>query len=325
MAIRASISEELVQTFKSLGFTKYEALVYITLIIGGPMTVSELSNEAGIPYSRVNDTISSLEKRGFVEVNEGDKKVFVAIPPKIAFSRLIDEIKSLEQKMEELRNLEELREKPFMLHIRNQGDIESYLEEIIKMTEHELTVIAPEGTEEILEKIWERVPQETSLAIFTTEHVEGPYVISYVCEDVGDDLVIMGDTKQVLMIPSIFLKYLARPMGFFTNYKELIWQSYSVMRRLLRGAVSQVKRAYLPKFTSLFNAITYYEKTGKSDVRVTMENKESGSIVEISGKIVGVRKNLFSNIRVKVEEAEYEIGGPFSIVEEWEAKLIKFL
>ncbi len=325
MAIRSSISEELVQAFKSLGFTKYEALAYITLIIGGPMTVSELSNEAGIPYSRVNDTISTLEKRGFVEINEGDKKVFVAIPPKIAFSRLIDEIKSLEAKMEELRNLEELKEKPFMLHIRNQGDINSYLQEIIKMTEHELTVIAPEGTEEILEKIWEKLPPEVSLVIFSKREIEGPYVISYVCKDVGDDLIVMGDTKQVLMIPSIFLKYLARPMGFFTNYKELIWQSYSVMRRLLRGASPKVRRTYLPQFTSLFNAITYYEESGRSDVRVIMENKESGNVVEISGKIVGVRKNLFSNIRVKVEEAEYEIGGPFSIVEEWEAKLIKFL
>lgn len=56
---------------RELGLTEYEARVYAALVSAGPSAAGSLSELANVPYSRIYDILSRLERRGWVEVQAG--------------------------------------------------------------------------------------------------------------------------------------------------------------------------------------------------------------------------------------------------------------
>ncbi|MCD6503125.1 MAG: hypothetical protein J7K58_02695 [Euryarchaeota archaeon] len=330
MPLRSRIPAELVERFKSLGFTKYEALAYLTLVVSGPLTASELSNEAGIPHSRVNDTIASLERRGFVEVNIGERKVFVALPPSVAFSRLINEVELLRDHVEEYQKSYVKEEKPFILHLRKTTDFPTFINEILKNTLNELTIVLPDGAEHLLDVLSKNSAIDyITVVVVSKKPVNFSYTINYIVDDPGDNVLILSDSKNVLMMPYISYKYGGRTkvLGFYTNYKEVSWYVYSYVRKLAENAREiRIHETYTPRFTCLFNAVSFYKNTSRKRVKATIRRTTNGDARTIIGEIINVQENFVNNVTIKTEEGEeYVVGGLFSVVEDWEALNIEFL
>jgi len=63
--------EKAQRLLRELGLTDYEARAYAALVSAGPSTAGELSELGNVPYSRVYDILSRLERRGWVEVQSG--------------------------------------------------------------------------------------------------------------------------------------------------------------------------------------------------------------------------------------------------------------
>ena len=49
-------------SLRSIGLTDYEIAIYLTLISKGPMDARELSEASGVPYSRIYNILTQLEK-----------------------------------------------------------------------------------------------------------------------------------------------------------------------------------------------------------------------------------------------------------------------
>ena len=47
---------------RAIGLTDYEIAIYLTLISKGPMDARELSGASGVPYSRIYNILTQLEK-----------------------------------------------------------------------------------------------------------------------------------------------------------------------------------------------------------------------------------------------------------------------
>jgi len=77
-------------SLKSVGLTDYESKAYVTLLKLGTATAEQISEIGNIPLPRVYDTITELEKKGFVLISIGRPKKFKAISPEKALSNLID-------------------------------------------------------------------------------------------------------------------------------------------------------------------------------------------------------------------------------------------
>ncbi|MHA1490056.1 MAG: TrmB family transcriptional regulator [Promethearchaeota archaeon] len=58
----SEIPEEIKIALKSIGLTDYEISIYLTLISKGPMDARELSESSGVPYSRIYNILTQLEK-----------------------------------------------------------------------------------------------------------------------------------------------------------------------------------------------------------------------------------------------------------------------
>jgi len=86
---------------RELGLTDYEARAYAGLVSAGPSSAGELSKLANVPYSRIYDILSRLERRGWVEIQSSRPARYRAKAPAEVVRHL---------KIEQERQLKELSE-----------------------------------------------------------------------------------------------------------------------------------------------------------------------------------------------------------------------
>jgi sugar-specific transcriptional regulator TrmB len=82
----------LVECLKSLGMTKYEALVYIALLRVQSATASEIHESSSVPRASVYPVLDQLLDKDLVSVSQSAPKRFAAIPPDDAITRLLSRI-----------------------------------------------------------------------------------------------------------------------------------------------------------------------------------------------------------------------------------------
>lgn len=76
-----SFSDQTQRALTHLGLTSSEIRAYSTLLRAGEPTASELSKEAKVPYSKVYDVLSSLERKGWVSSNDTRPTRYIARSP----------------------------------------------------------------------------------------------------------------------------------------------------------------------------------------------------------------------------------------------------
>lgn len=86
MAVTNGLTDALVR----LGFTQYEAQAYGALVGQEPLTGAEVSRRAGMPASKVYETLARLESRGAVLVNRSEPVRYAAVDHK----KLLTELRS---------------------------------------------------------------------------------------------------------------------------------------------------------------------------------------------------------------------------------------
>ena len=80
------------QILKSLGFTKYEALVYIALLGMEGATATEIHEFSRVPRASVYPVLDRLVEKNLVTVSQGTPKRFSAIPPEEGIENLLSGI-----------------------------------------------------------------------------------------------------------------------------------------------------------------------------------------------------------------------------------------
>lgn len=89
---------------KQLGLTPYESRAYVSLMIYGPMSPSELAQKTTIPRPRAYDVLRSLMEKGLLIEQSGKPSIYAAVEPAQGLKNLLVGIE-----METLRHLEEKR------------------------------------------------------------------------------------------------------------------------------------------------------------------------------------------------------------------------
>lgn len=73
--------EELLKEMQKIGFTSYEAKIYIALLKQNPATGYEISKLSGVPQAKVYENISRLTNAGVVLTIGNDPAKYVPLPP----------------------------------------------------------------------------------------------------------------------------------------------------------------------------------------------------------------------------------------------------
>ena len=147
-----SVSEEARKTLREIGLTSYETRAYLALIESGVMTASQVSERSDVPYSKIYETLNSLQRKGWIETKKGRPTQYYPKSPSEAFQatrlRLEEKIRLWKQAVvDELQPLYEhrgFREKPDIWILRGESSVLAKLQEMLDGTRKELMVAAPE-------------------------------------------------------------------------------------------------------------------------------------------------------------------------------------
>ncbi|MCK4498674.1 TrmB family transcriptional regulator, partial [Candidatus Bathyarchaeota archaeon] len=76
-----NLDEGIRRVLKELGLTLYESAVYMTLIERGVLSASEVSEGTQVPFSKVYEVLNNLERKGWVDVEQGRPRRYFPKPP----------------------------------------------------------------------------------------------------------------------------------------------------------------------------------------------------------------------------------------------------
>jgi len=139
----------------SLGFTEYEAKVYIALLGSFPNTGYQLSKQAGIPRSMVYEALGRLSGRGAVlETGDDRATLYRPVPPEVLLNRYEQE---QERRISNLRTylgslfVEKKGER--LWSIRGETTIMSYASQMIQKAESEVLLVLADDHLKILTSV----------------------------------------------------------------------------------------------------------------------------------------------------------------------------
>jgi len=142
---------------RELGLTDYEARAYAVLASTGPSTAGELSKLANVPYSRVYDILSKLERRGWVEVQAGRPSRYRSKAPaevvKIVKSeqeRKLKEVgEAVVKELEPIYSKKAEAKRPDVWIIRGGNNLVTRIGEMLSRAEVEVLVSMPNLPQEM--------------------------------------------------------------------------------------------------------------------------------------------------------------------------------
>ena len=123
------VGDKSIRVLRELGLTTYESAVYLSLVEKGVMTASEVSQDAGVPFSKVYEVLNGLDRKGWVDVERGRPSRYFARAPVEAFEaakrRLNEKVtgwgRAVAEELQPLYEKRELREKPDIWILRGES------------------------------------------------------------------------------------------------------------------------------------------------------------------------------------------------------------
>jgi len=94
----------LLRNLSKLGLTEREAKAYLYLLEHGKATAREISENTGIPSTKIYSVLKSLESKGWVRVESVERPLkYVPVPPEVAVQEAVErELKETEKELKEV-------------------------------------------------------------------------------------------------------------------------------------------------------------------------------------------------------------------------------
>jgi len=158
-----AVSEKTRRALERLGLTGYEVRAYLALVESGGLTAADISKLSGVPYSKIYETLRSLEAKGWLETEAKQSrptKVY-ARPPAIALEtmRLRRESEWRDNEkviLDELTPVYEGRgakERPEIWIVRGEFNILTRVREAIDSCGSQLMLAVPSHLTQFLEMV----------------------------------------------------------------------------------------------------------------------------------------------------------------------------
>jgi len=179
-----SISDNTRKALDNIGLTSYEIKTFSSLLKGGEQTASDLSQKSGVPYSKIYEVLGTLEKKGWIGLDDSRPTKYFAKSPSTC-------IETTKQRMEteftenqriilnELNPLYEksgTSEKPDIWVISGTLNIAAKILEMVDSCRNEVLIAMPEASGKLvtqaLPKLRSLHDKEVRITILTSDKMD---------------------------------------------------------------------------------------------------------------------------------------------------------
>lgn len=200
---------ELLKSLSAIGFTDYEARVYLALLQENPTTGYQLSKLAGIPRSMVYEALGRLSVRGAV-LKTGTQRatLYRPVSPETLLDRYIQEQQSHVRLLKDgLERLFRPEDEGRLWSIQGRAAVVSYSEQLISAAEIELMLVMPDDyLNDLREQISSACERSVGVSALLTgsgdlgcgESIYHPPIESEM-QELSGMLVVVSDAKECLI------------------------------------------------------------------------------------------------------------------------------
>ncbi len=238
---------------RNMGLTEYEIKAWMTLIRNGSLTAEKISELGSIPLPRVYDTITELQKKGFVLVTKTRPKVFKSLAPETA-----------------LRQFFEIKERECLMRLEN---MKKSRDEIIK-TVSKIQSVKPDTTGP--GHMWFTEKKENIARLLEDQVRIGKKVICTFSGDLSwlddSEYVLREAVKKGLKVKILVNNYKKSKAvkKRIAKAKRIGVQVKSGYRGLLRGQMIDKRLAYLEINYNILSPNSHKEKLDKGKYEVVI-------------------------------------------------------
>ena len=334
--------DELSELLKKLGFTSYEAKAYITLVLAGPLTATELASKSEIPQPRVYDVVQSLIEKGLILVSEGRPRKFQAIAPEVALTNYVNRRRRLEEEtlraiLAQLSSASASLEEPGVWTSTGLSSAQNLIRESLNSARDELLF---SGYMSIVEDFFEKVSEkEISTCIVLYDAIEEVPEQLKVYDEVRvkptkAPIMLLPDFRHALIIVDWESK---RPISYLVTDENLI-KIFAVYylnyirsgSKLILSRFGELSRRSYVHLSRALEHVRALQRSGRRVmVHVWGRRTSDGTPVELRGEVVGEFENSYRSIgylRVRLPDGrEVTVGGIGAYLEDVEARRIEII
>jgi Cd2+/Zn2+-exporting ATPase len=259
---------DLLTDLNAIGFTEYEAKVYVALLRDHPATGYQLSKQAGIPRSMVYEALGRLDVRGAVlKTEEAKATLYRPMPPDALLDRLIDERqRRIETLRRELNTLYTARDEGHLWTFSGEEPVLSYAQDMIVNAQREaMLVLTDANLRRLRQIIVDAHARGVEIgALLTGEGHLDVGDVSYhppresQLHKLADSLVVVVDEQEVLIASSDPTNYTAT-VTTNTNMvqigRQFVWMelfAHRIFSKLGPEALAQLE----PKDRHVLQSVT---------------------------------------------------------------------
>jgi sugar-specific transcriptional regulator TrmB len=169
---------QLLEDLRLLGFTEYEARVYIALLRKNPSNRHQLSKLAGVPAAKVYENIDRLVQRGMVTLaDSSERPTYVPLPPEEVIHQIRSttehKLQSVEVKLKAIAEQSENNIRPLTWNLEGAAHILGKAQEVIaRSQEHIMCSLWEQEIELLLPQL--RSAQERGVEIVLLAYGDAP-------------------------------------------------------------------------------------------------------------------------------------------------------
>ncbi|HSB50198.1 MAG TPA: helix-turn-helix domain-containing protein [Nitrosopumilaceae archaeon] len=155
-----SISDKSRKALEKIGLTSYEIRTFSSLLKTGELTASELSQNSGVPYSKIYEVLGTLEEKGWIGSDDSRPTKYFAKSPATGIETTKQKLES-EFKENQSIILKELvplyeksgtSEKPDIWVLSGAINIAAKILEMVETCRNEVLIALPEASEELVKQ-----------------------------------------------------------------------------------------------------------------------------------------------------------------------------